>query len=71
MSVNEKKKPPMESFWFTAVMSIVSLVVLAECVVRLASGDTGNLIKIPIWVLIAYHFLSVSYRSWQEPSGKI
>ncbi len=68
--MNEKKQSIITSLWFTAAMSVVSLVVLVEKLVTLSSGDTRNLILIPIWVVIAYHFISVSYRSWKQSSGQ-
>ncbi len=68
--MNEKKQSIITSLWFTAAMSVVSLVVLVEKLVTLSSGDTRNLILIPIWAVIAYHFISVSYRSWKQSSGQ-
>ena len=58
-----KKKSFIESTWFTAIMSVVAVVVLVENVVRLWGGDMLSLIRIPIWLLIAYYFISMTRRS--------
>ena len=56
------KKSFLESTWFTAIMSVVAVVVLVENVVRLWGGDMLSLIRIPIWLLIAYYFISMTRR---------
>ena len=66
-----KRKPFIESFWFTTAMSVVALTILVDKVITLYSGDTRNLIGFPIWLLIAYHFIVVSYQSWKEPSHHV
>ncbi len=64
--MSEKKKSFITSIWFTGAMSVVAIVVLGEKLVIFSSGDIRNLIGIPIWILIAYHFISVTYRSWKQ-----
>ena len=64
--MSERKKSIVESLWFTVVMSIVSLAMLGEKAFALYSGDTRSLIVIPIWLVIAYHFISVTYHSWKH-----
>ena len=58
-----KKKSFIESIWFTAPMCVVALVVLVENVIRLWGGDMLGLIRVPIWLLIAYYFISITWRS--------
>ena len=69
--MNKKQASIITSFWFTAAMSVVSVVVLGEKLLTLSSGDTRNLILIPIWMLIAYHFISETYKSWKRPNGQV
>lgn len=66
--MNSNKTSIISSFWFAAAMSVVSVFVLGEKLVTFSSGDMRNMILIPIWILIAYHFISVTYKSWKQSS---
>ena len=70
--MNEKKKSIITSLWFTTAMSIVAILLFCENAVTFYSGDTRNLIgtaRITIWLLIAYHFISLSAQSWKRSSS--
>ena len=69
--MNKKQTSFITSIWFTAAMSVVSVVVLGEKLFTLSSGDTRNLILIPIWIVIAYHFISETYKSWKQPNRPV
>ena len=69
--MNEKKKSMITSLWFTTVMSVVAILMFCENAVTFYSGDTRNLIgtaRVTIWLLIAYHFISLTSRSWKQSS---
>ena len=68
--MNESNQPFVESFWFTAVMSAVSVAMLGEQTVSLFSGDMRNLIGISIWLMIAYHFMHLNLKYWQRPKSQ-
>jgi hypothetical protein len=69
--MSSNKTSFIASFWFTATMSVVAIVVLAEKLIMFNSGDLRNLIGIPIWILIAYHFITVTYQSWKQTSRQV
>ena len=57
-----------DSFTFNATLSFVSLAILADYLVSMItvrSFAPGGVLFI-IWIVIAYHFISVTYRQYKE-----
>lgn len=52
--MKEKNNPIFDSLGFNAIMSIVSIVVLAEKLIN------QSYIMIIIWLVIAYHFITAT-----------
>jgi len=57
-----------ESFTFNATLSLVSLAMLANFLLSMISARSfapGGVLFI-IWIVIAYHFITVAYRQYKE-----
>lgn len=60
--------PFSASLTFNMAMSVVSVLVLAEKLFHLASAWTltpGGVMAV-IWIVITYHFISVSYKGFKH-----
>jgi len=57
-----------DSFTFNATLSIVSLAILADSMVSMIANRsfTPGGIRFIIWIVIAYHFISVAYKQYKE-----
>jgi hypothetical protein len=63
--MKEKIKTFFDSKWFNTIASILSIYVLADYVVEIK--ETGQFkIMLIVWLVIAYHFISVSYKAWKK-----
>ncbi len=57
-----------DSFTWNAAMSLVSLLMLANYLVLMIAGNSftrGGVLFI-VWIVIAFHFISVAYRQYKE-----
>ena len=57
-----------DSFTWNATLSLVSLLVLADYLVSMIAARSfspGGILFI-VWIVIAYHFISVAYRQYRE-----
>lgn len=57
-----------DSFTWNAAMSVVSLLMLANYLVLMIAGNSftrGGIFFI-IWIVIAFHFISVAYKQYKE-----
>ena len=57
-----------DAFTFNATLSLVSLAVLANFLVSMIvarSFAPGGVLFL-VWIVIAYHFISVAYRQYKE-----
>jgi len=57
-----------DSFTFNATLSFVSLAILADQLVSIiaARSFTPGGLRLIIWIVIAYHFISVAYKQYKE-----
>jgi len=57
-----------DSFTFNATLSFVSLAILADQLVSIiaARSFTPGGLRFLIWIVIAYHFISVAYKQYKE-----
>ncbi len=57
-----------DSFTFNATLSFVSLAMLASHLVSMfaARSFTPGGVQLAIWIVIAYHFISVAYKQYKE-----
>ena len=57
-----------DSFTFNATLSLVSLAVLADSLVSMIANRsfTPGGLRFVIWIVIAYHFISVAYKQYKE-----
>ena len=57
-----------DSFTFNVTLSFVSLAVLANHLVSMfaARSFTPGGVQLVIWIVIAYHFISVAYKQYKE-----
>ncbi len=57
-----------DSFTFNATLSLVSLAILADSMVSMiaARSFTPGGVRFIIWIVIAYHFISVAYKQYKE-----
>ena len=57
-----------DSFTFNATLSFVSLALLANHLLSMptARSLTPGGVQLLIWIVIAYHFISVAYRQYKE-----
>jgi len=57
-----------DSFTFNATLSLVSLTMLANFLLSMISARSfapGGILFI-VWVVIAYHFITVAYKQYKE-----
>jgi len=58
-----------DSFTFNATLSFVSLAVLADLLVSTIASHgvtPPEGVRLVIWIVIAYHFISVAYKQYKE-----
>lgn len=63
-----KSWPFSRSLTFNMAMSVLSVVVLAERLISLVNSwslTPGGLLAV-IWIVITYHFISVSYKEYKQ-----
>jgi len=58
----------LDSFTFNATLSLVSLAMLANFLVSMITARSfapGGVLFV-VWIVIAYHFISVAYKQYKE-----
>jgi hypothetical protein len=57
-----------DSFTWNAAMSVVSLLMLANYLVSMIAAESiaRNGLFFIVWIVIAFHFISVAYQQYKE-----
>ncbi len=63
--MKEKIKAFFDSKWFNTVASILSIYILADIIEDIRATGQFKIMLI-IWLVIAYHFISISYKAWKK-----
>ena len=66
--MKEKIKTFFNSKWFNTIASILSIYILADIILEIRATGQFKIMLI-IWLVIAYHFISVSYKAWKEENS--
>ena len=65
--MNENIKSFFESKWFNTIASLISIYILVDIIIEIYKTGQFKIMLI-VWLVIAYHFLSVSYKTWEKNS---
>lgn len=65
--MNENIKSFFESKLFNTIASLISIYILVDIILEIYKTGQFKIMLI-VWLVIAYHFLSVSYKTWGKNS---